>query len=111
MMGINPLAIPLTHEYTKYPSVEEQVRGLINIHEEALATHEFAHQRMLQQITSNFEPFKLVFESPVWSGFLAPRALDQDQSFKSHIVEKTGPNWCGLVLVSLLRLQDRSGPV
>ena len=53
----------------------------------------------------------VVFESPVRSGFLAPRALDQDQSFKSHIVEKTGPNQCELVLVGLLRLQDRSGPV
>jgi len=59
MMGVNPLAIPLTHEYTKYPSVEERVGGLINMREEALAAHEFARQRMLQRITSNFEPFKL----------------------------------------------------
>jgi hypothetical protein len=58
MMGVNPLAIPLIHEYTKYPSVKERVRGLINIREEALATHEFARQRMLQRITSNFELFK-----------------------------------------------------
>jgi hypothetical protein len=48
MMGVNPLAIPLIHEYMKYPFVEERVRGLINMHEEALATHEFACQRMLQ---------------------------------------------------------------
>jgi hypothetical protein len=59
MMGVNPLAIPLTHEYTKYPSIKEQVGGLINMREEALAAHEFACQRMLQRITSNFEPFKL----------------------------------------------------
>jgi hypothetical protein len=59
MMGVNPLAIPLTHEYTKYPSVEERVRGLINMREEALAVHEFARQHMLQRITSNFKLFKL----------------------------------------------------
>jgi hypothetical protein len=35
-----------------------------------------------------------VFESPVRSGFLAPRALDRDRdrSLKSEIVKKTGPN-------------------
>jgi hypothetical protein len=59
MMGVNPLAIPLTHEYTQYPSVEERVGGLINMREEALAAHEFARQCMLQRITSNSEPFKL----------------------------------------------------
>jgi hypothetical protein len=32
--------------------------------EEALAAHEFARQRMVQRITSNFEPFKL--EQKVW---------------------------------------------
>ena len=59
MMGVNLLAIPLTHEYTKYPSVEERVRGLISMREEALAAHEFSCQSMLRQITSNFESFKL----------------------------------------------------
>ena len=55
----------------------------------------------------------VVFESPVRSGFLAPRALDRDrdQSFNSQFVEKTGPNRYGPVLVGLLRLQDRSEPV
>jgi hypothetical protein len=64
MMGVNPLAIPLTHEYMEYSSVEEQLGGLINMHEEALAAHEFGRQCMLQQITSNFELFKL--EQKVW---------------------------------------------
>jgi hypothetical protein len=59
MMGVNPLAIPLTHEYTKYPSIEERVGGLISMREEALAAHEFACQHMLQRITSNFKSFKL----------------------------------------------------
>jgi hypothetical protein len=53
----------------------------------------------------------LVFESPVQSGFLTPRALDRDQSFKSEIVTKTGLNRYGLVFVGLLQSQDRSKPV
>ena len=48
MMGVSPLATPLTHEYTKYPSVEERVGSLTNMREEALATHEYARSCMLQ---------------------------------------------------------------
>jgi len=57
MTGTNPLAIPLTHEYTKYPSVEERLSSLTSNREEALAAHEFARSRMLQRIKSNFKPF------------------------------------------------------
>jgi len=42
MMGTNPLAIPLVHEYTKYPSVKEQIGSLTNNQEETLAAHEVA---------------------------------------------------------------------
>jgi len=59
MMGTNPLAIPLVHEYTKYPSVEERIGSLTNNREEALAAHEFARSRMLQWIKSNFQPFTI----------------------------------------------------
>jgi hypothetical protein len=57
--------------------------------------------------------FGIVFESPVRSGFWAPKALDRDQdrSFKSHIPKKTGPNRCEPVLVGLLRFQNRFEPV
>jgi hypothetical protein len=64
MMGVSPLATPLVHEYTKYPSVEERIRGLTNIREEALAVHEFARNRMLQRITLNFQPF--IIGQKVW---------------------------------------------
>ncbi len=47
MMGVSPLATPLAHEYTKYPSVEEQVSSLTNMCEEVLAAHEYARSRML----------------------------------------------------------------
>jgi len=56
MMGTNPLAIPLVHEYTKYPSVEERIGSLTNNREEALAAHEFARSHMLQR---NFQPFTI----------------------------------------------------
>jgi hypothetical protein len=57
--------------------------------------------------------WELVFESPVRSGFWAPKALDRDRdrSFKSHIPKKTGPNRCEPVLVGLLRFQNRFEPV
>ena len=64
MMGVSPLATPLAHEYTKYPSVEEQVGSLTNMREEALAAHEYARSRMLQRIKSNFTPF--VLGQKVW---------------------------------------------
>ena len=58
MMGTNPLAIPLAHEYTKYPSVEERLGSLTNNRKEALAAHEYARSHMLQRIKSNFQPFR-----------------------------------------------------
>ncbi len=57
MMGTSSLATPLIHEYTKYPSVEERVGSLANMREEALAAHEYARSRIVQQIKSNFTPF------------------------------------------------------
>jgi hypothetical protein len=64
MMEVNPLATPLTHEYTKYPSIDNQIRSLINNCEEALAAHEFAQSHMLQRIKSNFQPF--IIGQKVW---------------------------------------------
>ncbi len=49
MMGTSPLATPLIHEYTKYPSVEEQVGSLTNMREEALAAHEYAWSRIVRE--------------------------------------------------------------
>jgi hypothetical protein len=64
MMGVSPLAIPLTHEYTKYPSVEERTGNLVSMHEEALAAHAFARSHMLQRVKSNFQLF--VVGQKVW---------------------------------------------
>ena len=56
---------------------------------------------------------RVVFESPVRSGFLTPRVIDwdRDRSFEIEIGQKTGPNRYGPVFCGLLQLQDRSKPV
>jgi len=61
-----------------------------------------------QPISTNLS--LLVFGSPVRSSLLTPRALDHNhnRSFLFWILEKTGPNRCGPVHISFLRLQDRS---
>jgi len=58
MLGESPLAIPITFENTKYPSVEERIKNLVTSREEALAAHELARNRMADRIKSNFTPFK-----------------------------------------------------
>ena len=46
MLGIAPVAIPVSFEHTKYPMIEEKMKNLIRDREEALAAHELARQRM-----------------------------------------------------------------
>jgi hypothetical protein len=52
----------------------------------------------------------LVFESLVWSGFLASRALDRNRNRSSSFqnIKKTEPDQCRLVFCGLLWLRDRS---
>jgi RNase H-like domain found in reverse transcriptase/Integrase zinc binding domain/Chromo (CHRromatin Organisation MOdifier) domain len=57
--GINPVAIPMSFENTKYPNLEERMKQLQNDRQEALAAHELARHRMENRIKSNFEPFKI----------------------------------------------------
>ena len=46
MLGITPVAIPISFENTKYPTIEEKMKKLIRDWEEALAAHELARSRM-----------------------------------------------------------------
>jgi len=57
--------------------------------------------------------WEVVFGSPVRSGFLTQRAIDQDrnQSIYFQIRKKTGPNRCGPVHISFLRLRNQLQPV
>ena len=58
MLGINPVAIPLSFENTKYPTIEERMKKLMKEREEALAAHELARQRMAGKRRDTFVPFE-----------------------------------------------------
>src|ERR1700678_3729091 len=58
MQGKAPLAIPTTLEHMKFPSVAEKIKDLVTTREEALAAHELARSQIVEQIKSNFVPFK-----------------------------------------------------
>jgi hypothetical protein len=58
MNGKAPVAIPMTFENTKFPSVAEKIKNMVTSREEALAAHELARSRMVERIKLNFVPFK-----------------------------------------------------
>ena len=58
MFGESPIAIPLTFETTKYPTMEDKMKTLQQNREEALAAHELARSRMADRRKSTFIPFK-----------------------------------------------------
>ena len=58
MFGESPIAIPLSFETTKYPTIEEKMGSLLRNREEALAAHELARSRMIDRRKSSFVPFK-----------------------------------------------------
>ena len=53
----SPISVPITFSHTKYPSIEEKMKQMINDREEALATHELASTRIANRKQSNFTPF------------------------------------------------------
>ena len=59
MFGESPVAIPLSFENTKYPSIEEKMGTLLRNREEVLAAHELARSCMIIQQKSAFVPFKI----------------------------------------------------
>jgi hypothetical protein len=58
MFGESPIAIPLSFENTKYPTMENKMKTLLHNREEALAAHELARSRMADRRKSTFTPFK-----------------------------------------------------
>jgi hypothetical protein len=52
------VAIPTTFENTKFPSVAEKIKNLVNSKEEALAAHKLTQSCMAERIKLNFVPFK-----------------------------------------------------
>jgi hypothetical protein len=58
MFGESPIAIPLSFENTKYPTMEDRMKTLQRNREEALAAHELARSRMADRRKSKFIAFK-----------------------------------------------------
>ena len=58
-MGMSPLAYPTTYRNTKFPDIEEHLKGLEADRKEAQAAQELAMQRMAQRINSSFVPFEI----------------------------------------------------
>ena len=85
MFGNTPVAVPLSYENTKFPTIEEKMITLIGNWEEALAAHELARTRMIERRKSTFTPFKL--GDQVW--------LDT-RNLKTNHHKKIRPRWEGL---------------
>ena len=58
MFGESPIAIPLSFESTKYPTMEDKMKTLKRNREEALAAHELARTQMADRQKSTFSPFR-----------------------------------------------------
>ena len=58
MFGESPVAILLSFENTKYPTMEDKMKTLLRNGEEALAAHELARSHMTDRRKSTFIPFK-----------------------------------------------------
>ena len=58
IQGNSPISIPVTFSHTKYPSIKEKMKWMINDREEALATHELARTRIANRKQSNFTLFE-----------------------------------------------------
>ena len=58
MFGESPVAIPLSYESTKYPTMEDRMKVLLQNREEALAAHELARSRIAERRKSTFTPFR-----------------------------------------------------
>jgi Chromo (CHRromatin Organisation MOdifier) domain len=58
IQGDSPISIPITFSHTKFPSIEEKMKQMINDREEALAAHELARTRIANSKQSNFSPFE-----------------------------------------------------
>ena len=58
IQGNSPISIPVMFSHTKYPSIEEKMKWMINDREEALAAHELSRTRIANRKQLNFTPSK-----------------------------------------------------
>ena len=58
MFGESPVVIPLSFESTKYPTIEDKMKTLLQNQQEELAAHKLARSRMADRQRLTFTPFK-----------------------------------------------------
>ena len=58
IMGSNPKAIPMSLPNTNVPEAKEWIWNLQKAWDEAIAAHELARQKMMEQTTHKFKPFQ-----------------------------------------------------
>ena len=58
IMGSDPKAIPTAFPSTNIPEAEERIRNLQKAQDEAIASHELARQKMMEQTTHKFKLFQ-----------------------------------------------------
>ena len=84
IQGDNPISVPVTFSHTKYLSIKEKMKQMINDREEALAAHELARTRIANRKQLNFVPFRK--DQKVW--------LDT-RNLKMNHHKKIDPKWEG----------------
>jgi hypothetical protein len=58
IQGNNLISVPITFSHTKFPTIKEKMKRMINDREEALAVHELARTRIANWKQSKFIPFE-----------------------------------------------------
>jgi transposase InsO family protein len=85
IQGDNPISIPITFSHTKFLTIEEKMKRMINDREEALAAHELARTRIANWKQSKFIPFEK--NQKVW---LDTRNLKMSH-YKKIALKREGP--------------------
>jgi hypothetical protein len=85
IQGDSPISISITFSHTKFPSIEEKIKQMMNDREKALAAHELARTRIANRKQLNFTPFKK--NQKVW---LAMRNLKMNHH-KKIVPKQEGP--------------------
>jgi Integrase zinc binding domain len=85
IQGDNPISIPITFSHTKFLTIKEKMKRMINDREEALAAHELARTRIANWKQSKFIPFEK--NQKVW---LDTRNLKMSH-YKKIALKREGP--------------------
>src|ERR1700678_2741911 len=85
-MAFNPMAIPTAFPKTNIPATQERLLLLQEARNKANTAHELARQKMMEQITQGFTPFKV--REKVW---LESKHLKLHHESKKLAPKREGP--------------------